>query len=129
MVVGYSWEFGGAIGMLKPYYLELINRLTDPPTIEAVKYSDATKTTFLDYGSIYGSSSFLKGLDEISFVPGAYGRLGIHFDWGAFDELVKSVDLGIMLDAFPKKINIMANAENRPFFLNLYVHLQLGKRW
>jgi hypothetical protein len=34
-----------------------------------------------------------------------------------------------MLDAFPKKINIMANAENRPFFLNLYVHLQLGKRW
>lgn len=129
VVVGYSWEIGASIGMLKPYYLELINRLTDPPTIEAVKYSEENQSKFLDYGSIYGSSSFLKGLGEISFVPGAYGRLGLHFDWGAFDEMVKSVDVGLMLDAYPKKILIMANQENRPYFLNLYVHLQLGKRW
>jgi len=40
-----------------------------------------------------------------------------------------------MLDVFIKKIPILVenndivNAENRPFFLNLYLNIQLGKRW
>ena len=53
-------------------------------------------------------------------------------DWGAFDEFMRAVEAGIMIDIFPKKLPIMAPVngvdENRPYFFNLYVSLQLGKR-
>lgn len=129
VVVGYSWAVGPDIGFLKPYYIELINRLTDPLSITPIKYTGDNRSQFLDYASIYGSSSLLKGIGETKLLPGAFARLSIHFDWGAFDELIKSVDAGIMIDVFPKKVPIMVNQENKPYFLNLYLNLQLGKRW
>jgi hypothetical protein len=64
----------------------------------------------------------------LSILPGIYGRAGVHVDWGAFDEYLKAVEAGIMLDIFPKKVPIMVNEENRPFFLNFYISAQLGKR-
>ncbi|MBK8721458.1 MAG: hypothetical protein IPL95_04055 [Saprospiraceae bacterium] len=129
VVIGYSWAAGPVLGFLKPYYIEQINRLTDPPTIIAIKYTGDNQSQFLDYASIYGSSSLLKGVGETKLLPGAFARLSVHFDWGAFDEFIKSIDAGVMLDVFPKKVPIMVNQENKPYFLNLYLNLQLGKRW
>ena len=71
----------------------------------------------------------LKGVGETKLLPGAFARLSVHFDWCAFDEFIKSIDAGVMLDVFPKKVPIMVNQENKPYFLNLYLNLQLGKRW
>ncbi len=67
-------------------------------------------------------------------VPGLNFRAALHFDWGAYDEFVKALEAGIMADFYFKKIPIMVespsvpNAENRAFFINLYLTLQLGKR-
>jgi hypothetical protein len=52
----------------------------------------------------------------------------VHLDWGAFDEFLRALEVGIQLDIYPKKLPIMVNSENRPYFMNLYVSLQLGKR-
>ena len=56
----------------------------------------------------------------------------MHFDWGAFDEYVKSLEGGIMVDAFAREAPIMVEvggAENSRVFVNLFLHLQFGKRW
>ena len=71
----------------------------------------------------------------MSIIPGFHAKAGIHLDWGAFDEFVKAIEAGIMLDVFVKRVPILVenvdivNAENRPFFLNLYLNIQLGKRY
>ena len=64
-------------------------------------------------------------------------------------ELNEAVEVGIMADFYLKTIPLMVddatlplntnpprtldilpeNVRNRPFFLNLYISLQLGKRW
>jgi len=137
LAVGMSYEAGPSLGLLKPYYLEIIHPADTPASyyVESEKYSAENASDFLDINSIYGASGFSKGLGEIRPIPGLHGKLGVHFDWGAFDEFVKAIDVGIMADVYFKEVPLMVeneaitNSENRPFFINLYLTLQLGKRW
>ena len=131
LAVGMTYEFGPSLGILKPYYLE-INRVqdnTNTPILVTEKYSLDNASTFLNTNIIHGAAPFSKGLGELSIVPGFHGKIAAHFDWGAFDEFVKAIEAGIMLDVYFKKVPIMVSEENRPFFVNLYLSLQLGKRW
>lgn len=138
LAVGISYEAGPSLGLLKPYYLELV-RILEPGSedyeIRSEKFSEENQDLFLGINSIYGSSGFTKGLSELSIMPGAHAKFAVHFDWGAFDEFVKAVEAGIMIDVYAKKVPIMveselvSDSENRPLFINLYLNLQLGKRW
>ncbi|MBK8489973.1 MAG: hypothetical protein IPL49_03465 [Saprospirales bacterium] len=134
VAIGISYKGGPSIGLLKPYYLELLStENNNSPFLStvSVKYSEKVHDAFLDPWNIFGSSSWVKGFDEISLVPGLHGQFAVHFDWGAFDEYLKAVEAGVMVDVFFRKVPIMVevpNVENRPFFLNLYINLLLGKR-
>lgn len=126
VAVGISYAAGVSLALLKPYYLELQG--IDRSTSSLVRYSPAIEKDFLDIYKIKDNASFQYGLNEIGVVPGGYGRLGVHLDWGAFDEFLRALEVGIQLDVYAKKIPILVSAENRPYFMNLYVSLQLGKR-
>lgn len=139
VAIALSYSGGVALGMLKPYYLDLF-RQTDPPSnqffISSEKYSEENRDVFLTQGLIYGSSGFARGLGEIRFVPGGQAKFGVNFDWGAFDEFAKSLEAGVMIDFFFQKVPIMIedpefvpNTENRFLFVNFFVNLQFGKRW
>src|SRR5262249_10320345 len=77
---------GVSIGILKPYYLDLLYPLdnTDDEII-STRYSAATSAMFLDRNSIFGGSGFSYGLGEISVIPGLHAKLGLSFDWAAYD--------------------------------------------
>lgn len=138
LAIGMSYAAGPSLGLLKPYYLDLI-RLTDSPNgepyIRSETYSEENAQYFLSINNIYGSSGFTKGLDEISILPGGHAKFALHFDWGAFDEFVKALDAGVMIDFYFRRVPLMVespivvNSENTPIFINLYLNLQLGKRW
>jgi hypothetical protein len=127
--IGISYEYGLTLGVLKPYYLDIKNAQDRPVgRLTSIKYSEETAADFLDITKIFGSSGFARGLDEIIPVPGVNGKVGVHFEWGAYDEFIKAAEVGLMLDLFARPIPLMVNQTNRPFFLNLYLNLQLGKR-
>lgn len=136
LAVGVSYEAGPSVGFLKPYYLEFLVRVPDGGRIIKVseKYSVENESRFLDITSIYGGAGFSKGLSEVSLVPGGHIKGALHFDWGAFDEVVKAIELGFVADFYFQKIPIMVespnleNVKNTPIFINLYLNLQLGKR-
>lgn len=136
VAIGFNYEAGPSLGLLKPYYLEILYP-TDNNTqyvLRSEKYSEGNASSFLDFNSIYGSTGFTKGFGELKPIVGAHAKFGVHFDWGAFDEFVKAIEAGVMLDLYLKKVPLMVenetltNVENRPFFVNLYLTLQLGKR-
>ncbi len=135
LAVGISYEAGPALGLLKPYYLDL-SFTNDPSSpaddvVSVEKYSPENADDFLNTDRINGATGFTRGLGEIRIRPGIQAKAAVHFDWGAFDEFVKGFEAGIMADVFFTKIPIMVevdNIENRPFFINLYLNLQLGKR-
>jgi hypothetical protein len=131
VAVGMSYNFGPTLGLLKPYYLNLNQK--ENSTIRLpdnyIKYSSETAKKFLDKTQINGAAPLTTGLGETRFTPGAHANIGIHMDWGAYEDYVRSLEAGIAVDAFFKKVPILvSNEQNRLYFVNLYVHLQIGKR-
>lgn len=130
VAVGMNYEFGASIGLLKPYYLDLFrlrdNGFTD--YISTEKYSEENQDLFLDDTKIVGPGPFFKGFGELTAIPGLHARVGAHFSLGSFDEFVKAVEIGIMVDGFFRRVPIMIIENNTPVFINGYLSLQLGKR-
>jgi hypothetical protein len=131
VAVGVSYAFGPSLGILKPYYLALSRTEPSNPAngrITHEKYSESNAALFLDQSHILGASPFTRGFGDLSFVPGGNASVAFHLDWGAFDEFVKALEIGFMIDAFTRKVPILVSDENSPLFLNFFLNLQLGKR-
>lgn len=138
VAVGVSYRVGPTLGLLKPYYLD-ISPLESPvrglyPYSKPTKYSTTTSNDFLDKNKITGASGFTTGWGELKPQLGGNIMGSVHFDWGAYDEFVKAMEIGVMADIYMKKVPILVesptlnNVENRPFFINLFVNFQFGKR-
>ena len=127
--VNFTWTAGPALGILKPYYLNLIETGDNFITIVADRYDAEEPERFLTQGSIYGASGFSYGLGEISLVAGAYGKAGINFDWASYSEFIKSIEAGVGADFFIGRPEIMIIEDNKFQFVYLYLSLQLGKKW
>ncbi|MCC6724424.1 MAG: hypothetical protein IT258_07930 [Saprospiraceae bacterium] len=130
VAVGISYEMGATLGLLKPYYVEL--KTEGGNATFSTRYTEDTADRFLTKELIHGASAWTKGLGELSVLPGAHARFAVHFDWGAFDEYLKSFEGGIMVDAFAKRAPILVErdgVQNNLLFVNLFLNLQFGKRW
>jgi len=131
VAVGMSYSIGPSLGLLKPYYLTLnlegTSAGTGRPT--AVKYSEKNQTDFLSNSKILGAAPFTRGIGEISVLPGGTGSIAYHMDWGAFDEMVKALEIGLTVDFFARKAPIFVNDDqNQRLFFNFFLNLQFGKR-
>jgi hypothetical protein len=123
--VSIHWvNIGGvAIGLLKPYYLDLSS---DP---SAVKYSPATAQDFLNNEEIEGSAGFSKGLSEVKVIPGGYFRSALHFDFAHARKSLIAVELGIEGEYYSQAIPIMANQPANAYFVDLFAGIQFGGKW
>ena len=70
--------------------------------------------------AVVGGAGFGYGFDGLSITPGGHAKVGLHLDWGAFEEVVRAVEVGIMLDVYAKEVPIMVSEDNKPYFINLY---------
>jgi len=131
VAVGISYSLGPTLGLLKPYYLALNYPETGSLSGRLLlqKYSEKNEAIFLDNSKILGAAPFTKGLNEISVLPGGTASIAYHMDWGAFDEMVKAIEIGLTLDVFARKAPIFVSAEqNQQVFFNFFINLQFGKR-
>ncbi len=127
-----SANYGGGFsaGFIKPYYLEVYTENPEEGSLTVpIRYSDETEELFLNASKIYGASGFSTGLNEISVVPGLFGKAGLNFDWATYDDFVKSAEAGIGAELYLKDIPIMIQENNKPYFVYLYLSLQFGKKW
>jgi hypothetical protein len=124
--VGYVFHLGASLGFAKPVYLNIIEReeITNNRIIVKRKYDPDEH----EQGEIYGRASFLNGLDEMTFYPGVFGKIGLHFDFAKERESLRSLEVGFTIDSFFETIPIMAFAKNRAVYPNLYLTILFGKR-
>lgn len=124
--VSVHWIYNGglSLGMLKPYYLNISSG-------EEIKYSDASKDEFLTGYNILGSAGVFKGIGEMKYIPGLQFRTGLHFDFAARERKKSklAIETGIAAELYTKKIELMANQKATPYFVNLYLSFQFGRRW
>lgn len=122
--------FGGfSLGLLKPYYLDLVHSSDVGPKITHERYSADNANRFLDNDSIQGASPVRYGLNKMEPVPGLNLRSGLNFDWGTKDAFVKSLEAGLLLDVYYKRLPMMINNHNNFYQIAFYVSFHLGKRW
>ncbi len=127
--VSMSWTAGPTFGLLKPYYLKVIETNGDFFTIQDKRFDPDEPEVFLNQAAIYGASGFSYGLGQLGFIPGAHGKVGLNFDWANYSEVVKSLEAGIGADLFVGRPEIMIVERNKFQFVYLYLSLQFGKRW
>ena len=134
LAVGYIYEFGPSIALLKPYYLDLfypVNEGGIEVDIRSERFSEDNAEVFLDRNRVFGASNYRRGFSEITIVPGIQAKAGVHFALGAFDEYLKALEVGIMADLYTKPLAILYETEeysNKPLFVRLYANLLFGVR-
>jgi len=104
----------------KPVFLQVDSN----QTVLNVAYN-----TTINQNNIVGRAPVFEGLQDLRIYPGAYGKLGFSFEYGDRSNAIKAVEVGSVIDCFPKAIQTMAYNKAENFFVTLYVAFHFGKRW
>lgn len=128
--VRYNYYFGVDLAITKPVYLDV---LVDDP-IDSTKIIDTRKYDPNDpyqqaVENIYGPGPYFMGFDQMRFYPGVYGKLALSFEYAGWQHRVTALETGIVVDAFPKAVPIMAFYPNDHLFFNFYITLIWGEKW
>ncbi len=123
------FQIGPSLGLAKPVYLniqviESVGSNFQSVNIVTKRYDPEEH----DQGDIYGRASFFNGFSEMRLYPGIFTKLAFEFEYSNQKESIKALEVGLMSDLYFEKIPILAFAENRNWFLNLYVAILFGQK-
>lgn len=119
------YNAGVSLGLLRPYYLNV----EDPPGSQrAIKYTPADSVLFLDPSVIISGGGFGKGWGEIKVKPGAFAKVAMRFDYGRYNESVAGLEIGMSVEAYASKIQILALQDDKRLFFQGYIAILFGKR-
>ncbi len=123
--VSVTANYGGGISMalLRPYYLQ-VQKGND---LIYVKYDSPDSSLFLN-GPIYGGPTFGKGWSDLTVTPGLYAKTALRFDYGAYNEIVSALEVGLTAEYYTKEIPILLQNPQRKFFFSAYFSVLFGKR-
>ncbi len=125
VAVSAVYNGGLAIGLLKPYYLEVQDPSNGQNKI--IKYSVADSSLFVG-PTIIGGGGLGKGFGEMKMKPGVFVKGALRFDYGRYNEMVSAVEIGISADFYASKIPIMIGSKDRQLFFQGYVAIVFGRR-
>jgi hypothetical protein len=111
--IRYFYTFGPSIGLQKPVYYEITDSI--------VKFENH----LLD--QIIRRAPFYVGLSELSIVPGIYGKFGITFEFGKTDAVFNAIETGVVIDAFIRKVPILANNLNHWIYPGFFLSYRFGR--
>jgi len=113
--ISYFYQGGFLLGLEKPIYY--VTGLGNQFKIEKFNLS----------ADIYGKASFFKGFNELKVVPGVFAKLGSRFEYSKKDLTINALEGGVILELYPRKIEVMANSHNQLFFFSLFVGYRFGR--
>lgn len=108
---------GPSIGLESPYYIEYNQFVKEPydPAIHRIE-------------NITGSGFIFQGLFQSSLVIGLNLRAGLSFEFGTFKSNVSGFEIGALLDAYARKINMIPESDNYAVWPTVYITLFYGSR-
>jgi hypothetical protein len=116
---------GPSLGLEKPYMIQFQTSdgrvVTEP--FDPVKHSAGSQGT-----GIIGAGNFFHGFGQTKVVPGLHLKTAMSFELSAFRDNVTGVEIGFIAEAFTRKIQIMAFAENRSVYTSGYITLYFGSK-
>lgn len=108
---------GPSIGLESPYYIEYNQAVREPynPNYHIIEH-------------ISGSGFMFQGLFQSKLVLGMNVRAGLSFEFGTFKSNVSGFELGMLVDAYTRKIEMIPEADNYAIWPTVYLTLFYGAR-
>ncbi|MCX6330259.1 MAG: hypothetical protein NTZ85_12215 [Bacteroidia bacterium] len=123
VAIRYFFSGGPVIALYKPIYYRVLYPVSiDEYIIKEEKF----QVSIHQPSDIYSKASFTKGLSEIKALPGLYVKGGFNFEYSKQDKVTHAIECGAQVNAFPKKIPIMASPDNKAIFFSLFVSYRFG---
>lgn len=119
-------SLGPAIGLLRPYYVE-VDFGTTLSDVKSVPYDPTNSQIY--YERIMGETPFYKYLSPKKGVLGLSIRANTIIDFSRYKKSMNGVQLGLNIDAFPKAVQIMATQKNTAVFVSGCIGMMFGRRW
>ena len=117
---------GFSAGLERPYYVRIQD--AGPEGSRDIKYTPADSAAFLAPGNILMGTGLRHGWNELKFVPGVHAKAALRFDYGRFNEVVTAIEIGLNIEAYSRKVQIMLLNPDKQVFFNGYIALMFGKR-
>lgn len=124
IAIRYFYAAGPVFAIYKPIYYRVLYPAAgmDGYDIKEEKFDVSIAIP----GDIYSRASFTKGLDETRFIPGIFAKGGFNFEYSKEDKVIHAIEFGAQINAFPKKVPIMAINDNKSIFFSLFVSYRFG---
>ncbi len=125
--IRFFTDGGLSLALMKPVYYQRVvsyNDKTGILTYEESLFDPDNMQSILD---VLDQMSFFKGIDESKFIPGAFARAGLCFEYGSEDRVIHAIEGGIQLEGFLKKLPILAFDNNQQIMLTLFVTYRFGR--
>ena len=104
---------GPTLGIHAPYY---------------VLTSDGTYSRYQISTNAVGPGKFLQGLGQSSLVLGTNIKSSLSFEFGTYKNNVAGMELGVMLEAYTRQIELLLAQEKESFFPTAFIMLYWGRR-
>ena len=126
--VSVTANFGGglSLALLRPYLLGFDTTINGIKEVKFLSYAEDS-VLFLSGKNVAGPG-FGKGFNKIKVNPGLYLKGALRFDYGAYNEQVSAIEVGVTAEFYSKKIQQMAKNKEQNFYFGAYVALVFGKR-
>lgn len=124
--IRYSLSGGASLGFAKPVYLEVF-----VPSIDPNKYNSKIEKynpSKHNLTSIVGRAPFARGLSQTKIYPGLYAKFAMQFEYSKDDDYLQFIEIGSVVDIYPKPIPQMAYTKMYSWLLAAYVSFNFGNK-
>ena len=120
--IRYFYSGGLSLAFSKPIYYKVLYFTANSYETKDEKF----EVSIHQPGDVLSRSSFTKGLNETKVLPGIYALGGFNFEYSKEDKVIHAVELGLSVNAYPKKLEIMSTTDNKAVFLSVFVSYRIG---
>jgi hypothetical protein len=117
---------GPTIGVIAPYYIEVHGGSSSLGFTTTAQYDPYNSAHVVN--NIYGTGRPLEGIGQSTFTAGLHARTGFSFEFGTFRSNVSGLEIGLMVEGFPREVILLPRSENQSIFPSAYITLFHGSR-
>lgn len=123
--VAFLYTGGVTIGMLKPYYINVGNGITQATS--QMTFAQFAKDTS-EGDQIQGAAGFFTGWDNLTIKPALNGKIAMRFDYGRLNQTISAIECGLTEEYYFSQIPLVYMVKEHNFFFNAYVQIMFGSR-
>ena len=124
IAIRYFYSAGPVLAIYKPIYYRVL--YPAPGRNEYMIKEEKFNVSIAIPQDIYSRASFSKGLMKPKLCLDYMPKGGFNFEYSKEDKVIHAIEVGAQINAFPKKIPIMAVTDNKAIFFSLFVSYRFG---